>query len=170
MKTLHRITLIAAGICAVALATADATKDFKSYYMSKIVPGMKRAMLKGDTSFFEKLMTSDYTSSDYGRKPTDKATSISMLKQSFGVIHSIQATMGAATFKADKSKATVAASWTYVGSTVKDPKGKSHKITILSKNKETWVKKGSDWLIQSSADLGPPKMTMDGKAMQGAGG
>ena len=154
------------GACLAALATADATQDFKSYYMAKVVPAMKKAMAKGDVAFFDKSSTSTFTSTDYGKKAVDKATALSMMKQTFAAVSNLQAKMGAATFKADSKQGVVIATWTYTGKTMADAQGKKHSIVIVNKSKETWVKKGNGWLIQSMADVSPSKISMDGHPVQ----
>jgi hypothetical protein len=127
---------------------------------------MKKAMAKGDVSFFDKTSTASFTSTDFGKKSVDKATALSMMKQTFAAVSNLQAKMGVATFKADKKQGVVVATWTYTGKTAPDPKGKRHQIVIVNKSKETWVKKGSDWLIQSMADVSQSKVSMDGKPVQ----
>ncbi len=166
MRIIKRTSaLIVVGLYIVAIASADQTKEFKKY-MTAMYPKMVKAFRTKDIKFFSDAATPDFTETAMGRT-MNRDEALANFGQMFQMVKSIDVKTKPSqlTFKADKGKGTVTGKWVYVGMMKPDAKGKSHKLEATSYTRESWMKKGKDWMIYKMEDTKPGTVKIDGRVV-----
>ena len=149
-------------LAVVGLAVADATSDFKKWYMAGL-PTMIRAMEHKDFAFFDKVATPDFTMTMNGTTQK-RAEALSGLKMSFDMSDKIKYKYKPTTFSVKGGIATVTGFQSGKMSMKPGADKKKHVMVVSSKTVECWRKSGKSWMIFSITETNS-KMTMDGKPM-----
>jgi hypothetical protein len=153
------------GLAAMAAASAfsyDATKDFKSFLM-RTMPKVEKAFLKGDTTFFDKISTDDFTDTEMGQT-MNKKQSMAQMKQGMAMMKPSVCDLKLLSCSVKGGVGMAQTMMHMVATMMPMKKGdKAHKMVMDMWENETWVKSGSGWKIQKIAQAKPMKMTMDGK-------
>jgi hypothetical protein len=157
---------ILAVVFAAAVAIADNLADFKKWYKGEL-PSMVKAMEGKNIGFFEKCSTKDFTYTEFGGKSSDKKVALAGLKQMMDSAQKIKFKPTVGAIKSAKGAMTVEVAEFYEMTMKPGPDKKTHKMTVSSKVRETWVKSGGKWLLKNITDLTQGKMTMDGKPFPG---
>lgn len=148
-------------VMGAALALADGAGDLINF-LRKFEPKVCQAFMKEDAAFFEKISTPGFTYVDATGKTENKAQSMQGMKMMFGMASNIKAkfTRGAVSVNGNTGTARYKGNFSM---DVKDPSGKTAKMTMETQTIETYKKSGNMWLVHQIKETAPSKMMMNGK-------
>ncbi|MEQ1543039.1 MAG: nuclear transport factor 2 family protein [Novosphingobium sp.] len=149
----HRLTGVLAGVLATVslVAPAQAQDDAKSQFQARYTE-LRTAMEAHDSAAVGKILAPDYTMTDMRGQVHPAAEVLErMAKMPAGAGRKGETTVLSATVTGDSASVEqqLSGSMKRAGDD-----GEEHTMEMQAKSKDTWVKRGDAWLLQTSVQVG----------------
>jgi hypothetical protein len=162
-KRLRLLSLVAGLALLIPAAwPSDATAEFKKWYSGQLSK-VKTAFAKKDIGFFQRSTSATFTYVDANGRKKNRGQAIQELKRMMDSCASIEYSGKVVSAKVSGNAARVEVSETYRNVLAPTPDRKKHVMVSVGKVRESWTKSGGRWLLAKIEELGPSKVTLDGK-------